>query len=96
MKQMYVYILANQKSGTLYVGVTNDLVKRIYQHKNHIFKGFTCKYSVDRLVYYEVWQDEQGAIQREKQLKHWHRDWKINLIETQNPHWQDLYNDLLG
>ncbi len=93
---MYVYILINQKNGTLYVGVTGDLVKRIFQHKNKIFKGFTCKYGVDKLVYYEVCSDGLGAIQREKQLKCWRRDWKINLIEEQNPHWEDLYNKLLG
>ena len=96
MKLMYVYILANKREGALYVGVTSDLIKRIWQHKNHIFKGFTNKYNVDKLVYYEVWEDELGAIGREKRLKHWTRRWKQNLIEKDNPNWDDLYDHLIG
>ena len=96
MKKMYVYILASQKNGTLYVGVTSDLIKRIWQHKKHVVKGFTDKYNVDKLVYYEVWQDELGAIEREKKLKHWNRQWKKKLIEKDNPDWNDLYNDIIG
>ena len=96
MKQMYVYILSNQKRGTLYIGVTNDLIRRIWQHKKKYFKGFTQKYGIDKLVYYEVFEDEQNAITREKKLKNWHRDWKINLIEKSNPDWNDLYDNIIG
>ncbi len=96
MKQMYVYIMASGFNGTLYVGVTSDLIKRVWQHKNHVVPGFTDKYNIDKLVYYELWQDELGAIQREKQIKHWHRQWKKDLIEKENPEWLDLYNTLLG
>ena len=96
MKQMYVYIMASDFNGTLYVGVTSDLIKRVWQHKNHIMDGFTDKYDVDKLVYYEIWQDELGAIQREKQLKHWNRKWKKELIAKKNPDWKDLYENLLG
>ena len=91
MKQMYVYMMASQKNGTLYVGVTSDLIKRVWQHKNKIMQGFTSDYDVDKLVYYEVFNDELNAIQREKKLKHWKRQWKIALIESQNPQWNDLY-----
>ena len=96
MKQMYVYIMANNFNGTLYVGVTSDLTKRVWQHKNHVVKGFTDKYNVDKLVYFEIWQDELGAIEREKKLKHWNRKWKKDLIAKQNPHWNDLYESLFG
>ena len=88
---MYVYMMASQKNGTLYVGVTSDLIKRVWQHKNKIMQGFTSDYDVDKLVYYEVFNDELNAIQREKKLKHWKRQWKIALIESQNPQWNDLY-----
>ncbi|MGN0919679.1 MAG: GIY-YIG nuclease family protein [Alphaproteobacteria bacterium] len=96
MKQMYVYIMASDFNGTLYVGVTSDLIKRVWQHKNHVTEGFTDKYDVNKLVYYETWQDELGAIQREKQLKRWNRKWKKELIAKMNPHWEDLYKHLLG
>lgn len=83
------------KEGTLYIGVTSDLAKRIWEHKNNIVKGFTEKYQVHKLVYYEVFQRIEDAIKREKQLKRWNRNWKIELIEQQNPQWQDLYSQLL-
>ena len=93
---MYVYIMASQKNGTIYVGVTSDLIKRVWQHKNHVVEGFTEQYKVDKLVYYEIWQDELGAISREKTLKHWNRNWKLALIEKNNPEWRDLYDDIVG
>ncbi len=94
MKQYFVYILASRKNGTLYVGVTNDLIKRIYEHKNNLVKGFTAKYNVHKLVYYEIHEDITQAIIREKQLKNWKRIWKLELIEKDNPNWEDLYNSL--
>jgi len=90
----YVYILTNKKRGTLYTGVTNDLVKRIYEHKNDLAKGFTCKYNLKKLVYFEIHGDIQNAIQREKQIKRWRRNWKIEMIEKLNPEWKDLYKDI--
>jgi len=93
-KQYYIYILASQKNGTLYVGVTNNLIKRIYEHKNHLVSGFTDKYSADQLVYFEQTGDINSAIAREKQLKSWKRKWKIELIEQQNPGWEDLYQKI--
>lgn len=95
MKQMYVYIMASQHNGTLYIGVTSDLIKRVWQHKNKIIQGFTCKYDVNKLVYFECYDDELNAIQREKTLKHWNRQWKIKLIESKNPNWDDLYNTII-
>ena len=95
MHQYYVYILASKKGGTLYVGVTNDLIKRVYQHKNKMVDGFTKKYDIDNLVYYEVLNNSYEAIKREKKLKQWKRDWKIDLIENKNPHWQDLYYKII-
>jgi len=94
-KTFYVYILASKPYGTLYIGVTSDLIQRIYQHKNKIIKGFTSKYNVDKLVYYELFCDAYDAFKREKQMKRWYRQWKINLIEKDNPHWEDLYYELL-
>ena len=94
MKDMYVYIITNRKCGTLYIGVTNDLVRRIYEHKNKIFKGFSCRYELDKLVYYEYFDDIESAILREKKLKKWRRIWKIKLIEKDNPEWNDLYDNL--
>ena len=91
MTVYWVYILASQKHGTIYIGVTNDLVRRVYQHKNKLIKGFTSKYSVDRLVWFETYDDITVAIEREKELKKWRREWKINLIEQDNPNWDDLY-----
>jgi putative endonuclease len=89
-----VYILASQRNGTLYIGVTSDLIKRVWEHKNDLIEGFTKKYAVHRLVYYEMLENMESAIQREKQLKKWNRDWKIELIEKDNPEWADLYDSL--
>jgi putative endonuclease len=94
VKNYYVYILASKKNGTLYIGITNDLIRRVYEHKNMIIKGFTSKYNVHQLVYYEQTSDIQSAILREKQLKKWKRKWKLNLIEKMNPQWKDLYIDI--
>lgn len=90
----YIYILANKRNGTLYIGITSNLRRRVFDHKNKIFKGFTEKYNVVRLVYYEVYGEIGQAIYREKQLKGWRRQWKIELIEKNNPTWRDLYDDL--
>jgi putative endonuclease len=87
----WVYILASGKHGTLYIGVTSDLVRRVYQHKNKIIKGFTSRYNVKLLVWYEGYDALTSAIEREKELKKWRREWKINLIELDNPNWDDLY-----
>ncbi|MEA2978875.1 MAG: putative endonuclease [Alphaproteobacteria bacterium] len=87
----FVYILASKIGGTLYVGVTNDLVRRIYEHRNGLADGFTKKYAIHRLVYFEQHSDIEAAIQKEKQLKNWNRAWKIRLIEETNPNWSDLY-----
>jgi putative endonuclease len=89
MKQYYIYIMTNN-SRTLYTGVTDDLVRRIYEHKNKLIEGFTQKYNITRLVYYEITSDVQAAIQREKQIKGWLRKKKIALIEAVNPEWEDL------
>ena len=94
-KQYYVYILFNKKNGTLYVGVTNDLVKRVWQHKNKVVEGFTKQYSIDKLGYYEVCKDINSAIAREKQLKGGKRKAKLELIELNNPNWNDLYYDIV-
>lgn len=91
----YTYILASGRHGTLYIGVTNNIVKRIWEHKQDIVEGFTKKYSVHSLVYFEITESIESAIKREKQLKEWHRQWKINLIETHNPEWKDLYDTIL-
>ena len=92
----YVYILASQKNGTLYIGVSTHLIQRVYQHKTKAVEGFTSKYKVDSLVYYEIHDDVREAIAREKMLKKWKREWKIDLIEQQNPNWDDLYDTLWG
>jgi len=94
MNQYFVYILASKQNGTLYIGVTNNLIKRIYEHQNNVVKGFTQKYSVHTLVYYEIHIDSKEAIIREKQLKKWKRQWKIRLIEKENPLWKDLSSTL--
>jgi len=94
-KQYYVYILASKKNGTLYIGVTNNLIKRTYEHKNDFVEGFTKKYNVHLLVYYEIYDDVKEAILREKRIKRWRREWKIKLIEKMNPNWEDLYNKIL-
>ncbi len=95
MKQYYVYILASKKNGTLYIGVTNNLLKRVYEHKNNLIEGFTKKYSVHNLVYYEVYSNIYDAIAREKRMKKWKRKWKIELIEKSNPQWMDLFCDMM-
>jgi putative endonuclease len=92
----YIYILASKKNGTLYIGVTRDLIKRTYEHKNDFVDGFTKKYKVHNLVYYEEYNAIEEAILREKQLKKWERQWKINLIQKSNPLWKDLYDNLLN
>jgi len=91
MKEYFVYILASKRNGTLYIGMTNDLIKRVFEHKSDIIEGFTKKYSVHILVYYERFSDVYSAIAREKRLKKWKRQWKIDLIEKDNPQWRDLY-----
>ena len=93
-KHYYVYILANRRNGTLYVGVTSDLIKRTSEHKNDLVAGFTKKYQVHNLVHYEQFNDIHEAIAREKQLKNWHRKWKLQLIEKSNPEWKDLYVEI--
>jgi len=90
----YVYLTASKKHGTLHLGVTNDLVRRIYQHKSKAVPGFTSRHNVVRLVWYEVYDDPTNAIAREKDIKKWRRDWKIRLIEEENPDWQDLYSSI--
>ena len=90
-----MYIIASKRNGTLYIGVTSDLVKRIYQHKHDMIDGFTRKYGVKRLVYWEEHAEIERAIIREKQLKRWKRLWKLRLIEQENPEWRDLYTDLI-
>ena len=95
MKQPYVYILASKKNGTLYTGVTSNLVQRIWQHKNNQVAGFTEKYSVHVLVYFEQHQEMSSAILREKQIKKWRRNWKIQLIEENNPQWEDLWEQIV-
>jgi putative endonuclease len=96
MKSYYIYILASKRNGTLYIGVTSDLVKRIWEHKNKVVKGFTSEYNVSLLEYYEETSDVRSAIKREKQLKARRREWKLELIEKENPEWKDLYQDLLS
>ena len=95
-KNFYVYILASQRNGTLYVGVTSDLIKRISEHKNKLAEGFTEQYDVNKLVYYEHYLDAENAIRREKRLKKYNRNWKIDLLEKVNPDWKDLYGDLIS
>ena len=90
-KQPAVYILASKRNGTLYIGVTSGLVKRIWEHKNGVVEGFTKRYNVHQLVWYELHESMESAINREKQLKEWKRKWKLELIESSNPNWQDLY-----
>jgi len=94
-EQYYVYMLASQRNGTLYIGVTSNLIKRVYEHKNNLAAGFTQKHNVHRLVYFETTDDINSAIRREKQIKKWNRNWKIELIEKNNLDWKDLYCDLV-
>jgi len=90
----YVYILASRKDGAIYVRVTNDIVRRIYEHRTKIIQGFTSKYNITRLVWFEIYEDPISAISREKELKKWKRAWKVQLIEAQNPRWDDLYESI--
>jgi putative endonuclease len=96
MKQPAVYILASKRNGTLYIGVTSNLIKRIWEHKNALIEGFTKKYRVHQLVYFELHENMPSAIAREKQIKKWNRDWKIEIIEKENPEWEDLWPRILG
>ena len=93
--QPAVYILASRRNGTLYIGVTSNLIQRVWQHRNLLAEGFTCRYTVHRLVYFELFTDMDNAIAREKRLKKWHRAWKLRIIEEQNPHWLDLWNQII-
>ena len=93
-KQPCVYLLASGRNGTLYVGVTSDLIKRVWEHKNHVVDGFTKKHGVDQLVWYEMHETMESAISREKAIKEWQRAWKLKLIEQANPKWNDLYDSL--
>ena len=90
-----VYILASERNGTLYIGVTSDLIKRVWEHREGVVDGFTKKYSVHKLVYFEQFDDMENAIIREKRLKKWRRAWKLNLIEQSNPHWNDLWQQIV-
>ncbi len=94
IKKFHVYILCNKRNGTLYVGVTSNLLKRVFEHKNNLVDGFTKKYNVHRLVWYETHETSESAIGREKQIKKWNRAWKLSLIEENNPQWTDLYNNI--
>lgn len=91
----FVYILASKRNGTLYTGVTNDLVRRVYEHKNGLIDGFTKEHEMKELVYFEIFDDPENAIRREKSIKRWKRDWKKELIEAGNPLWKDLYSSIL-
>jgi putative endonuclease len=93
-KEFYVYILASKRNGTLYTGVTSSLIKRIGQHKNELIEGFSQKYNVKNLVYYEVHSRVESAITREKRIKKWQKAWKLRLIEAKNPDWKDLYEEI--
>jgi putative endonuclease len=90
----YVYLLASRPQGTLYVGLTSDLAKRVFEHKSKAVPGFTARYGVDTLVWFEAHDSVEAAIRREKQIKEWKREWKFNLIERDNPHWVDLFSDV--
>ncbi len=95
MNSYWVYILASQRNGTLYIGITNDLVRRVYEHRSKFIGSFTKKYNVIQLVYGEEFQNAKEAIYREKCIKKWNREWKLRLIEEQNPHWRDLYEEII-
>jgi putative endonuclease len=95
-KDYYVYILASRKNGTLYVGVTSDLIRRVWEHQNKLVEGFTKKYNTDKLVYFEQCSDVESAISREKRLKKYNRKWKLELIGKANPEWRDLYSELIS
>lgn len=96
MKNGYVYIVTNKPFGTLYIGVTSDLVKRIWEHREKLVEGFTKRYGLNRLVYYEIHERIDEAIYREKQIKEWNRNWKLRQIMEMNPGWKDLYNEIAG
>ena len=93
-RNYYVYIMSNEPYGTLYVGMTNDLIGRVWEHRSKAVKGFTQHFGLDRLVWYEVHEDPYEAITREKRIKNWNRDWKVNLVQRVNPHWDDLFERL--
>ena len=95
MKEYYVYLLTSKRYGVLYTGMTSDLIKRIYEHKSSFVSSFTSKYKVHQLVYYEIHNDVMEAIKREKNIQAWKRDWKIRLIEENNPEWKDLYPGII-
>jgi putative endonuclease len=95
-KQFYVYILASKRNGTLYTGVTSDLIQRVWQHEQDLVEGFTKRYRVKKLVYYEVHNNAESAITREKQIKKWRRKWKLRLIEEKNPQWKNLFDEIVG
>lgn len=95
MTQYYVYLMTNKANSVLYIGVTSNLIKRVWEHKSKLVSGFTYKYNIDKLEYFESTEDIYSAIQREKKLKNWHKQWKINLINKFNPKWTDLYYSLL-
>ncbi len=88
-------MMSNKQDGVLYIGVTSDIVKRVYEHKNDFVDGFTKQYNLKNLVYYEVYDEIEEAIKREKQFKNWYREWKVELVNKQNPHWEDLYESIL-
>lgn len=96
MKDYFVYILASRKNGTLYIGITDNLIRRVYEHKNDLIEGFTKEHQVHNLVYFESTLDPLSAITREKTLKRWKRSWKIRLIEEENPQWKDLYKKMIS
>ena len=96
MKQPAVYLLATKENGTLYIGVTSNLVARIWQHRQHVVEGFTQRYDVTRLVWYEQHETMESAILREKQLKKWNREWKLRLVRELNPEWKDLWDEIVG
>ncbi|WP_109669662.1 GIY-YIG nuclease family protein [Roseicyclus mahoneyensis] len=93
---MFVYMMTNKPDGTLYIGVTNDLVRRVHEHRTHAVKGFTDRYNLERLVWFEPHDSPTEAIRREKALKSWNRAWKVDLIETANPGWRDLWDEIIG
>lgn len=95
MKHYYLYILSNKKNGVLYIGVTNNIIKRIHEHKEKLVESFSKKYNCNKLVYYEVFSDIKEAILREKRMKKWKREWKVNLINKLNPEWKDLYQSII-
>ncbi len=96
VKQFYVYILCSKRNGTLYAGVTSNLIKRVYEHRNNLADGFTKKYGIHQLVWYEIHKTAETAIPREKQIKKWNRKWKLDLIEKNNPEWKNLYDELVN